>query len=191
VILVTGGAGYIGSHACVALLSAGEEVESCCCSGVISRFSQTKPFFDDSRSRTSPVSRSGSVAVRSSIARAQPEPAPDAPPPNGWWDSVLSDPRASGKSWIPIQQRRLSEIPRELLRVECLRCFRTVEITREIRHRGGWTFSLAGPPSFAITSNFSLGGFINWFASWRTMLPYDRLQGLSTGLGTATIGRRG
>ncbi len=41
---------------------------SCCCFGVISRFSQTKPFFDDSRSRTSPVSRSGSVAVRSSIA---------------------------------------------------------------------------------------------------------------------------
>ena len=32
---------------------------SCCCFGVISRFSQTKPFFDDSRSRTSPVSRSG------------------------------------------------------------------------------------------------------------------------------------
>ena len=38
---------------------------SCCCFGVISRFSQTKPLRDDSRSRTSPVSRSGSVAVRS------------------------------------------------------------------------------------------------------------------------------
>jgi hypothetical protein len=65
-------------------------------------------------------------------ARAQPaaDPAPDAPPPAEGWDSVLSDPRAAGKPWLPIQQRRLSEIPRELLRVECLRCSRTVEIQR-------------------------------------------------------------
>jgi hypothetical protein len=41
------------------------------------------------------------------------EPAPDAPPPAEWWDSVLTDPRAAGK---PIEQRRLSEV----LRVECL-----------------------------------------------------------------------
>jgi hypothetical protein len=47
-----------------------------------------------------------------------------------WWDSVLSDPLAAGKPWLPIQQRRLSEIPRELLRVECLRCFRIVEIQK-------------------------------------------------------------
>ena len=59
-----------------------------------------------------------------------PEVPPDAPPTAEWWDSVLSDPRAAGKSWIPVQQRRLSEIPRELLRVECLRCFRAVEIRR-------------------------------------------------------------
>jgi hypothetical protein len=58
------------------------------------------------------------------------EPAPDASPLPGWWDSVLSDPRAAGKPWLPIQQRRLSEIPREMLRVECLRCFRAVEIQR-------------------------------------------------------------
>jgi hypothetical protein len=53
-------------------------------------------------------------------ARAQPsaEPAPDEPPPDEWWDTVLSDPRAAGKPWLPIQQRRLSEIPRELLRVD-------------------------------------------------------------------------
>jgi hypothetical protein len=43
---------------------------------------------------------------------------------------VLSDPRAAGKPWLPIQQRRLSEIPRHLLRVECLRCLRTVEIQK-------------------------------------------------------------
>lgn len=65
-------------------------------------------------------------------AHAQPaaEPAFDVPQPAEWWDSVLSDPRAAGKPWIPIQQRRLSEIPRDLLRVECLRCFRAVEIKR-------------------------------------------------------------
>jgi hypothetical protein len=67
------------------------------------------------------------------LAREQRAPAadpPGAPPPDEWWDSVLSDPRAAGKPWLPIQQRRLSEIPREMLRVECLRCFRTVEIQR-------------------------------------------------------------
>jgi hypothetical protein len=57
------------------------------------------------------------------------EPTPDDSP-DGWWGSVLSDPRASGKPWLPIQQRRLSEIPRHLLRVECLRCLRIVEIQK-------------------------------------------------------------
>ena len=52
------------------------------------------------------------------------------PPDDGWWDAVLSDPRAAGKPPVPIQARRLDEIPRELLRVECLRCFRAVEIQR-------------------------------------------------------------
>ena len=62
---------------------------------------------------------------------ATPEaPAPDQPPPADWWDSVLDDPRAAGKPWLPIEQRRLSEVPRELLRVECLRCFRAVEIQK-------------------------------------------------------------
>src|ERR1700704_1122652 len=49
-------------------------------------------------------------------------PAPDQPLPAEWWDSVLADPRAAGKPWLPIEQRRLSEVPRELLRVEGLRC---------------------------------------------------------------------
>jgi hypothetical protein len=66
------------------------------------------------------------------------EVGPDSPPPDGWWSSVLADPRAAGKPWLPIQQQRLSEIPRELLRVECLRCFRCVEIQRldEVRLYG-------------------------------------------------------
>ena len=41
---------------------------SCCCFGVISRFSQTKPLRDDRRVRASASSRSGSAAVSSSIA---------------------------------------------------------------------------------------------------------------------------
>lgn len=55
------------------------------------------------------------------------EPAP-ASTDDGWWDAVLNDPRAAGSRWIPIQQRRLSEIPRHVLRVECRRCLRIVEI---------------------------------------------------------------
>ena len=58
------------------------------------------------------------------------ETAPDDTPPDAWCDSVLSDPSAAGKPWLPIQQRRLSEIPRHLLRVECLRCSRIVEIQK-------------------------------------------------------------
>jgi hypothetical protein len=47
--------------------------------------------------------------------------------PAEYWDAVLTDPqvRANG---IPIQHRRLSEIPRHVLRVDCHRCDRTVEI---------------------------------------------------------------
>jgi len=50
--------------------------------------------------------------------------------PTEYWDAVLRDPRAAGKPWLPIEQRRLSEIPRELLRVDCSRCGRAVEIQR-------------------------------------------------------------
>jgi hypothetical protein len=55
-------------------------------------------------------------------------PAPVTSEPAEWWDAVLVDPRAAGKPRLPIQQRRLSEIPRHMLRVECLRCLRIVEI---------------------------------------------------------------
>src|ERR1700682_1948994 len=58
------------------------------------------------------------------------DPAPEAPLPDLYWDALLGDARAAGRPWIPIQQRRLSEIPRELLRVECGRCSRCVEIER-------------------------------------------------------------
>lgn len=49
--------------------------------------------------------------------------------PAGYLDSVLSDLRAEARSRnIPIQQRRLSEIPRHVLRVSCRRCNRILEI---------------------------------------------------------------
>jgi hypothetical protein len=56
-------------------------------------------------------------------------PSPREAPEDGWWNSVLSDPALDRSSWVPIQNRRLSEIPREMLRVECRRCGRCVEIT--------------------------------------------------------------
>lgn len=45
------------------------------------------------------------------------------------WKAVLSDPCADARPiGVPIQQRRLSEIPRHVLRVSCRRCDRVVEI---------------------------------------------------------------
>jgi hypothetical protein len=51
-------------------------------------------------------------------------------PPEEWWQNVLADPRAAGKPWVRIERRRLSEVPREVSRVECLPCFRLVEIRK-------------------------------------------------------------
>jgi hypothetical protein len=53
--------------------------------------------------------------------------APDAPLPTEYWESVLKDPRADATG-AQMRQRRLSEIPRHVLRVSCRRCERTVEI---------------------------------------------------------------
>ena len=55
---------------------------------------------------------------------------PDGALPQEYWEALLRDPRAAGRPWLPLQQMRLSEIPRELLRVECRRCARTIEIQR-------------------------------------------------------------
>jgi hypothetical protein len=46
-----------------------------------------------------------------------------------WWDAVLSDPRAETPR--PSPARTLGDIRGDLLRVECLRCFRIVEIRRD------------------------------------------------------------
>jgi hypothetical protein len=58
------------------------------------------------------------------------DPPPDGALPQEYWEALLRDPRAAGRPWLPLQQMRLSEIPRELLRVECRRCARTIEIQR-------------------------------------------------------------
>ena len=56
-----------------------------------------------------------------------PAPGPTDMMPEAYWDSVLRDRRGRAVG-VPIQQRRLAEIPRHLLRVWCRRCDRTVEI---------------------------------------------------------------
>ncbi len=57
-------------------------------------------------------------------------PAPEPPQtPEEYWQAVLNDPQArSAPSGVPIQNRRLSEIPRHVLRVSCRRCDRILEI---------------------------------------------------------------
>jgi hypothetical protein len=45
-------------------------------------------------------------------------------------DSVLADPQAAGEPRLPSEQRRLAEVPGELLRVERMPCFLAVDIQR-------------------------------------------------------------
>jgi hypothetical protein len=44
------------------------------------------------------------------------DPTPDDALPAAYRDALLLDPRAAGKPWRPVQQMRLWEIQRELLR---------------------------------------------------------------------------
>ena len=59
-------------------------------------------------------------------------PAPALGPaddlPEAYRDSIVRDPRGRVRTGVPIQNRRLSEIPRHVLRVSCRRCDRIVEI---------------------------------------------------------------
>jgi len=68
---------------------------------------------------------------------AKPSPPPDPVTPSlgpaddlpeAYWDSIVRDPRGRIRTGVPVQQRRLSEIPRHFLRVACRRCDRIVEI---------------------------------------------------------------
>lgn len=56
-----------------------------------------------------------------------PAAAPEEPLPPEYWDAVLKDPRATATG-AQLRQRQLSEIQRHVLRVNCRRCDRTVEI---------------------------------------------------------------
>ena len=66
------------------------------------------------------------VAEETRRKAAEP-PTPVADMPEEYWTAVLQDPLARAQG-IPIQQRRLAEIPRHVLRVSCRRCDRIVEI---------------------------------------------------------------
>jgi hypothetical protein len=65
--------------------------------------------------------------VASQAAPATPV-GPGDPMPEAYWAAVLAEPVARTKPGIHISQRRLSEIPRHVLRVSCRRCDRTIEI---------------------------------------------------------------
>ena len=62
--------------------------------------------------------------------RTTPYPAPGDPMPDPMWDAVLDDPRAAGKPKQSIQQCALADIKQHVLRVECQRCLRIVEMQK-------------------------------------------------------------
>lgn len=61
---------------------------------------------------------------------ATPSLAPTDPTPDELWTSLLDDPRAAGKPKQPIHQCRLADIQSHVLRVECSRCSRIVEMQK-------------------------------------------------------------
>ncbi|MCK1547174.1 hypothetical protein IVB12_35945 [Bradyrhizobium sp. 179] len=75
------------------------------------------------------VDRLAGIAEQQRRASA-PDPAPSDPIPDALWQSLLDDPRAAGKPKQPIHQCRLADIQRHMLRVECSRCSRIVEMQK-------------------------------------------------------------
>jgi hypothetical protein len=67
------------------------------------------------------------LAAEAAPKRVLAAAAPDQPLPPEYWESVLKDPRA-GMTGVQMRQQRLAEIRRQVLRVCCRRCERTVEI---------------------------------------------------------------
>lgn len=55
---------------------------------------------------------------------------PEADLPQEYWQAILDDPRAESRSGPSRAALRLSQIPQHVLRVECRRCARTVEIQK-------------------------------------------------------------
>lgn len=120
--------------------------------------------------------------------------------PAEYWDAVLADPAVATKSGIPIQRRRLSEIPRHVLRVGCQRCARVSKSRRRtpcasmgnmrsgrMLDRGCWTRpariergctkrTAAGPPS-----NSPDRTSLDCASSWIRMAPKYHPTPLSGG----------
>ncbi|QQN67467.1 hypothetical protein JIR23_29320 [Bradyrhizobium diazoefficiens] len=68
--------------------------------------------------------------VRPQRKPSAPDPAPADPIPDAMWQSMLDDPRAAGRPRQAIHQCRLADIQRHVLRVECSRCSRIVEMQK-------------------------------------------------------------
>jgi hypothetical protein len=60
----------------------------------------------------------GITDIETAVHAVNESPANGTLPPE-YWGALLRYPQAAGKSRSPIQQMRLSEIPRELLRADC------------------------------------------------------------------------
>lgn len=69
------------------------------------------------------------VQPRREPADARQPPSDDAAMQDAYWAALLKDPRAETRDGL-IQNRRLREITRDVLRVSCRRCSRIVEIGR-------------------------------------------------------------
>jgi hypothetical protein len=70
-----------------------------------------------------------------------PAPGPADDLPEAYWDSIIRDPRGQIRTGVPIQQRRLSEIPRHVLKLLDNGC---QERTGRLEEDGCW-------PSFETT----------------------------------------
>lgn len=75
------------------------------------------------------ANRRAGRALSAQPTASAPGPAPSDPIPEAL-RSLLDDPRAAGKHKQPIHQCRLADIQSHMLRVECSRCARIVEMQR-------------------------------------------------------------
>lgn len=70
------------------------------------------------------------AAAASKTVQAKPGLAPDHDLPAEYWQALLDDPRAQAKPTVSGEGLRLSQIAAHILRVNCRRCARTVEIQK-------------------------------------------------------------
>lgn len=68
------------------------------------------------------------IPTTEQLQQVSPPAGPGDPMPEAYWASILAEPGTRTRPGVPIQNRRLSEIPRHVLRVGCRRCDRTIEI---------------------------------------------------------------